>query len=188
MGFLYKRAKFTKELHVAVHLRDLTFTQDGNTDIVYGKLINYEKLQLFGKQIFELLRFQTLRYELEKDIETFMFLLRLRHLEEEDLYAQSIAIEPPASASLIDDLMPGSDSSENSEKLTPKSLRRASRIARVSTLEPNPSKPSVNLDDTKDLHHSADESTIISARGTTKKKKKKRVTLRRATTVANLVG
>jgi len=95
----YREALAGKELpfapNLAVHLRDLTFIEDGNEDTVDG-LINFGKMHMLGAVFDEIHRLQTTRYHFKeiKAINRYLtqgiYVLRT----DKDLYKRSNSCEP----------------------------------------------------------------------------------------------
>ena len=91
---------------LAPSLRDFTFIQDGNPShvVVDGKrILNLEKLKLFGRQLFSILRFQNYLPTYNTDIDPSLALSILSEdiKDEEELYRQSYKYEK-ISESVID--------------------------------------------------------------------------------------
>lgn len=95
----YREALAAKELpfapNLAVHLRDLTFIEDGNEDTVDG-LINFTKMHMLGAVFDEIHRLQTTRYHfkeikaINRYLTTGIYVLRT----DKDLYKRSNGCEP----------------------------------------------------------------------------------------------
>lgn len=95
----YREALATKELpfapNLAVHLRDLTFIEDGNEDTI-GGLINFSKMHMLGAVFEEIHRLQTTPYHfkeikaINKYLTSGLFVLR----GDKELYKRSNSCEP----------------------------------------------------------------------------------------------
>jgi len=79
--------------YIGVHLTDLTFIEDGNPDDVDG-YINFKKRDLCIETISMLQQHQQTPYKCEIVDPIFTFLEELPFLDEKELYAASIFLEP----------------------------------------------------------------------------------------------
>lgn len=76
--------------YLGVHLRDVTFTDDGNSDMDETGMINFGKMRIFGDILGELKNFQGQSYSIEEADPTILkFLKNLNFMELEDLYSRS---------------------------------------------------------------------------------------------------
>lgn len=96
----YREALSHKELpfspNLAVHLRDLTFIEDGNEDTVNDNLINFTKMHMLGHVFEEIHRMQTARYHfkeiksINKYLSTGLYVMK----GDKELYKSSTTCEP----------------------------------------------------------------------------------------------
>eukprot|EP00026_Physarum_polycephalum_P003905 Phypoly_transcript_03922.p1 GENE.Phypoly_transcript_03922~~Phypoly_transcript_03922.p1 ORF type:complete len:658 (+),score=80.30 Phypoly_transcript_03922:101-2074(+) len=96
----YREALATKELpfspNLAVHLRDLTFIEDGNEDTIGDGLVNFTKMHMLGAVFEEIYRLQSARYHFKeikamtKYLTQGIYVLRL----DKELYKRSTMCEP----------------------------------------------------------------------------------------------
>jgi hypothetical protein len=83
--------------YVPLILRDLTFTQEGNSTHNADGNINFEMLFFLGKQILSFKQIMSNRYPLSLDVNVQKLLLELKPLSDDDLYKLSLACEPKQS-------------------------------------------------------------------------------------------
>lgn len=81
---------------LGVHLKDLTFIEDGNQDKIYN-LINFKKRGLLMDTIRILLEPQTVGYEFEILEPLYNFLKEVPFLDDKELYNISLSLEPKES-------------------------------------------------------------------------------------------
>lgn len=96
----YREALAAKELpfapNLAVHLRDLTFIEDGNEDTVEGGLINFAKMHMLGAVFEEIHRLQSTHFHfkeikaINKYLTQGIYVLKT----DKELYKRSNACEP----------------------------------------------------------------------------------------------
>lgn len=96
----YREALAQRELpfspNLAVHLRDLTFIEDGNEDTVNDGLINFTKMQMLAQVFEEVHRLQSTRYHfkeikaMSKYLSTGLYVIRT----DKELYKASTGCEP----------------------------------------------------------------------------------------------
>lgn len=80
--------------YIGIYLTDLTFIEDGNQKFVGGK-INFYKCMLFANVIRNLQTYQSTKYFFEQCQEIYSELSNPKKLlNEDDLYKQSLIIEP----------------------------------------------------------------------------------------------
>jgi len=82
--------------HLGVFLTDLTFINDGNKDVVNGKMINFKKHQMVFDVITQVRQFQLENYNLEAQpsIQEFLTLRDDQMRTDNQLYEMSLKIEP----------------------------------------------------------------------------------------------
>jgi len=80
--------------YLGVYLQDLTFIEDGNPEMIDGKLINFTKRGMVFKILDQIITFQQVAYNLEAIPELQKYLSHLPQLTDADLYRFSMELEP----------------------------------------------------------------------------------------------
>jgi len=100
--------------YLPVHLRDLTFINDGNANTIVPKgggdpLPNFEKMKLLGTAILELQGFFKTEYDFKLEEGIQQFLLNLRFLDEDELHAKSLELQPIVEQTFREEAEEGDD-------------------------------------------------------------------------------
>ena len=99
LGFLFCEFKIYYFLtcYLGVFLRDLTFVEDGNPNMVDDKHVNFEKIKLLGAVIHEVQQYQKIPFYLKKQPNLVKYLNESMILPEdpdETVYELSLLVEP----------------------------------------------------------------------------------------------
>ncbi|KAJ5068117.1 ras guanine nucleotide exchange factor i-related [Anaeramoeba ignava] len=79
--------------YLGIYLTDLTFIEDGVPDFI-GNLINYTKRSQISKVILNIQQYQQKSYEFQYVHQISQLLLKIRNLDDSELYNKSLEIEP----------------------------------------------------------------------------------------------
>jgi len=88
-----KKASLPAVPYAGLYLRDITFLEEGNSDKI-GDMVNFEKIQMYGKIFKEVQFYQRGRYPIVEDENMQVFLRKFNVMPEDLLDKQSQAIEP----------------------------------------------------------------------------------------------
>lgn len=86
--------------YIGLYLRDLTFLEFGNPDMLEGDIINYDKYRMISSVLIELRTFQEIPYQFEKN--SALSRLLKNHMvsfDEDRLYDLSVKLEPRLNSS-----------------------------------------------------------------------------------------
>eukprot|EP01119_Soliformovum_irregulare_P004557 TRINITY_DN1560_c0_g1_i1.p1 TRINITY_DN1560_c0_g1~~TRINITY_DN1560_c0_g1_i1.p1 ORF type:complete len:1166 (+),score=383.87 TRINITY_DN1560_c0_g1_i1:136-3633(+) len=95
--------------YLGVYLSDLTFIEDGNSDLIDGGLINFDKRRLLASVIAEIQQYQLQSYAFAEIPPIRDFLLSVKGMDEDEAYGLSLSIEPRKPQSIMSPPSEGPD-------------------------------------------------------------------------------
>lgn len=112
-------AKLPALPYIGVYLRDLVFIEEANPGKLDSGLINFDKIHLEGKLVLEVRRFQRERYlQLKPIVGVHEYLKLLSPISEDELFSQSLRVEPDEALSQALHISSARDSSSPRESLS----------------------------------------------------------------------